>query len=462
MRSLVLKLTLAFLVVGVMGVILVAVLVGRQTERAFDRFVLDRNQANLVATLADYYQENGSWAGVETFFRRRDERRPQSNWRLLPPLTLIDASRRVVYSAELPPGEPLPPSRQTPSVPIEVDGTTVGWLVIDSPNFREPPQPGTPESTFLSRLRQAVFSSAVGAIIIALLLGGVLARTISRPVRELTEATKMVAQGKLGYQVTVRSHDELGELVASFNQMSADLAHSTRLRRQMTADIAHDLRTPLSVILGYTEALSDGKLQATTAMYQVMHKEAQHLNRLIDDLRTLSLADAGELPLILQPVAPRSLLERAALAHTAQAAQQNVALRLEAAADLPPVAVDPERMAQVFDNLVSNALRYTPPQSEIVLTAASHDDGVLFKISDRGAGIDPQDLPYIFNRFYRGDKSRSQNGESGLGLAIARSIVKAHGGTITAESTPGEGTTFSLLIPTHSAPPQRQNPRTKN
>jgi signal transduction histidine kinase len=229
--------------------------------------------------------------------------------------------------------------------------------------------------------------------------------------------------------------------------MSVDLAQSIQARRQMTADVAHDLRTPLSVILGYTEALSDGKLHGEPQMYDVMHNEAQHLSHLIDDLRFLSLADAGELPLERRDVSPLELLNRTAAAHGAAAEQKNIDLQVQASPDFPDLHVDPERMAQVLGNLISNALRHTPAGGSVVLIAKSGTKGVVLQVRDTGSGIDAADLPYIFNRLYRGDLSRQQNGESGLGLAIAKSIVEAHGGRITAESTPGAGTTFTITLP---------------
>jgi signal transduction histidine kinase len=199
--------------------------------------------------------------------------------------------------------------------------------------------------------------------------------------------------------------------------------------------------------MGYTEALSDGKFQGTPEMFQVMHQEAQHLNHLIDDLRTLSLADAGELPLMKQPVLPQELLERIAAAYQIQAHNQGVTLTIAPLPSLPTIQVDPDRMAQVLGNLVSNALRYTPGNGQITLAAENGSHQVILKVQDTGSGIDPEDLPNIFRRFYRGDRSRQQNGASGLGLAIARSIVEAHGGTIAVESVPGQGTTFLIRLP---------------
>jgi len=257
-----------------------------------------------------------------------------------------------------------------------------------------------------------------------------------------------MAKGALEQSVPVRSQDELGQLAESFNQMSSDLSRATRLRRQMTADIAHDLRTPLTVITGYIEALRDGDLQPSSARFDAMHDEAQHLKRLVQDLRTLSLADAGELSLNCQPVSVPELLDRVATAHRHQAEQQQINIEVLPADALPDLEVDFDRMVQVLGNLVSNALRYTPEGGKIILSAQEQSNAVLLQVQDTGNGIPPAELPHIFNRFYRADKSRQQNeGESGLGLAIARAIVQAHGGSISAESEVGQGTTFQILLP---------------
>jgi two-component system sensor histidine kinase BaeS len=260
--------------------------------------------------------------------------------------------------------------------------------------------------------------------------------------------------GKLDQRVAVRSRDEIGQLATSFNQMSADLARASQLRKQMTADLAHDLRTPLSILRGYTEGLQDGRLQGAPHLYKIMHGEVEHLQRLVEDLRVLSLADAGELPLARRAVDPAALLERAGLAYIVQVEQQGIGLRVEAPAALPSIAVDTDRMAQVLNNLVSNALRHTT-HGEIALTAWAEDQHVHMQVRDTGSGVAPEDLPFIFDRFYRADKSR-QRGDSiasGLGLAITKAIVEAHGGTIGVESTPGAGTIFTITLP--AAPQQR-------
>jgi signal transduction histidine kinase len=448
MRSLTIKLTLSFLVVGVVGAVLVALFVRQRTQSEFDQFVLNRYQQDLVDELAAYYQTNGGWEDIGAILVR-DESNPMGYRGVFPaPVTLLDEDRVVVYGGwRYQRGERIEQRGKNQGAPIEVEGTTVGWVLFESFRDRMPAMPESPESHFLDRVNRAILLGALGATAVALLIGVLLARTISRPVRELTAATQVIAQGKLGHQVPVRGQDELGELAASFNLMSADLAQSAELRRQMTADIAHELRTPLSLIMGYTEALSDGKLQGSPETFDILHEEAQRLSRLVDDLRTLSLADAGELSLTRRLAAPRTLLERAAAAHAAQAQGQGVALRVEVEVEVE-VEVDPDRIAQVLDNLVSNALRYTPAGGEIVLSAARLPGALCIRVRDNGDGIDPGELPHIFDRFYRGDKARQQkDGESGLGLAIARSLVQAHGGSMAATSEPGAGTTFTVQFP---------------
>jgi signal transduction histidine kinase len=301
---------------------------------------------------------------------------------------------------------------------------------------------------YVANVSRALAAVAAGAVIIALFAGILLARTLTRPLRDLTGAIKAMRQGDLEQQVPVRSADELGTLTEAFNHLSADLARSNNLRRQMTADIAHDLRTPLSVIIAYIDGLRDGVFKPTPARLEAMHTEAQHLQHLVEDLRTLSLADAGELGMQRVSLSPGTLLERLAAANAPQAQSCNVSLQVSVEPGLPDILADPERMIQVLGNLVSNALRYTSPGGHIVLSARRQGTGVCVAVGDDGAGIPPDVLPHVFDRFYRGDPARTQqDSESGLGLAIAKSIVEAHGGKIGAQSELGRGTTFEIALP---------------
>jgi signal transduction histidine kinase len=454
MRSLALKLTLAFLAVGLAGIALVALLAGRVTATEFGQFVAAENQQALAAQLAAYYRTNGSWTGVENLLHGEmmgGGGMMGGGHGMLGGggFVLVDASGRVVAGTGIAAGMEVDSADLSAGTPIVVDGRQAGTLLVRRGTSGMMEQMMTPAANeFLSRVNRMLWLGVLGAAVVALLLGILLARTLTRPLHELTAATQAVAAGDLGRQVQVRSHDELGTLAASFNHMSADLARARDTRRQMTADIAHELRTPLSVILGHAEALEDGVLPAAPETFHLIHDEAQRLNRLVDDLRTLSLAEAGELALVRRPVAPGELLERAAAAFGPRARQKDIALETEITRGLPAVSADPDRLAQVLDNLLDNALRYTPEGGRITLAAAPAPGGVRLAVRDTGPGVAPDDLPHLFDRFYRGDKARQHaEGGSGLGLAIAKSLVEAHRGRITANSERGRGTEFVIDLP---------------
>lgn len=446
MRSITTKLILAFLLVGISGSLMVSLIIWQRTRSAFDQFVLTREQQGLLSLLLLYYQRRGSWDGIEIAIQEfRDPSPPPFAWEKKP-FTLTDAKGVILYSPDPQQvGKRISRLELRRAIALELNGERVGWVVIAP--LRQSLQPGSIEERFLRTVRSATVLSALGASILAFLLGSLLAYRLTRALHELKGAALDIAQGKYGQQVNVRSKDELGELAQAFNEMSRQLESALRARRQMTADIAHDLRSPLTVIQGYTEALSDGKLAGSEEVYQILHQETQHLSRLVEDLRLLSLADAGELPLALQAVDPKVLLERAQARFQIQSEQKQVQLVVEASEPVAAILVDSERMAQVLDNLIQNALRYTGPGGTIWLRAFQEGQQVILQVSDNGAGITEQDLPHIFDRFYRADPARSQNGESGLGLAIVKSLVEAQGGRITVTSALGQGTTFTMSFP---------------
>lgn len=442
MRSLSFKLTLAFLIVGLTGAALVALFSLRNTTSAFDQFRLTQSLDIFRETAQSYYEETGSWQGIGNPQRRPRNSNGPSNG--LPPHVLADAQGRVVI--------PFPPYRPGQSLPanvlargdaIVVDGVRVGTVFnVGTPGRTEQ------DTLFLAQLSRALIWAALGATLFALILGLGLARTFTRPLVALTHAARRIAGGDFGQSVPVESQDEIGQLAGAFNQMSSQLAQSARLRRQMTADIAHELRSPLSVLMGYTESLSDGVLQPTDAILRAMHAESRLLSHLVDDLRILSLADAGELTLnrTLTPVA--ELLERAAASHRPKAQAKGIHLHLEISPHLPAIFLDPERCLQVLGNLLGNAIRYTPVGGAISVRGLMAGDRVLLQVADTGQGIPPDQLPHIFDRFYRADSARTiSEAESGLGLSIAKSLVELHGGSLTAESVLGQGTVMSVWLP---------------
>jgi signal transduction histidine kinase len=410
--------------------------------------MLNQNRDALLSLLEAYYRSHGDWEGVGSEAPSKGMGMGRGyGMGADGGFMLVDASRRVVVpSAGYSQGEELSAGELARGVSVEVDGQIVGVLIAGRGGFGMLTSAG---AEFLMRVNRALIIATFGATAVALLLGLLLARALTRPLREITAATRSVAGGDLGQKVPVRSSDELGELAVSFNQMSSALAQAQDSRQQMTADIAHELRTPLSVLRGHAEALRDGVIPATPENFTIIHDEIVRLNRLVEDLRTVSLAEAGELSLLRQPVSPGRLLERAAAAHTSRAAQRNIELRAQIEPGLPLVDIDSDRMSQVLNNLLDNALRHTPDGGSVTLIAKGTPDIVQMGVKDTGPGIAPEELPRIFDRFYRTDKARRRDqGGSGLGLAIAKSIVQAHGGRIWAESQSGEGVTFFIELPT--------------
>jgi len=449
MRSLQFRLTLAFLIVGVLGVAVGAVVASHRASGAFQDFTFARNQEGLVANLASYFEENGNWDGVAASFPPSDPGGPGNpNVPLNEPrnLVLADAAGRMLMPGPgRQVGEVLPADVLANATPIQSGGVTVGWLVIPENAFART----RGEEQFLGQLNTALIFGSLGAAALSIILGALLARSLTRPLQDLTEATRAVADGDLQRQVPVRSKDEVGTLAESFNRMSAALDRSQRLRRQMTADIAHDLRTPLSIIVGHLDAVDEGVLPADTKTIDIMRDEAMHLSHMIEDLRTLSLADAGELSLARSLVEPGVLIQRSAIAHLPAAQAAGIELSVDLEPGLPTALdLDPERMTQVLGNLLDNALLHTPKGGRILLSAKPAGEGAEIRVRDSGPGIPEAELELVFERLYRSDKARQRNaGGSGLGLAIAKSIVEAHGGAIRAESALGEGTTIVVTLP---------------
>ena len=298
------------------------------------------------------------------------------------------------------------------------------------------------------QIGRSIFLVVFGIGSMMLGLAVIMSRRISAPLAQLTRAAQKVAAGDLRVEVPRSSIREVDTLSRAFSAMATGLQRLDEARRNMTADIAHELRTPLTVIKGKLEGILDGVYPGTPAHIAPVLEEANLLERLVEDLRMLSLAEAGQLPLYREPVSAAELLEDTRHSFAAEAASHGIGLTLDLAPDLPPVDVDPQRMQQVLGNLVANSLRYTPAGGRIDLRASISAGNVTIAISDTGRGIAPEDLTHIFDRFWRGDRSRTrQGGGAGLGLAIARQLVEAHGGRIAAASRLGHGTTIMIELP---------------
>ena len=475
-----LKLLGAFLAVIVVAVGAMAILVNCSVSSALGSY-LNRGHAMRIQALApifeDYYQRVGSWQGAE---------------RLVHSLSLLPTpdgygaqgiSRGVIavrgLSADSEQARPSPervvlaePDGQVVAdssdalvgrwfsredlrrgIPLNVNGQVRGYLLVD------PLQDGryTPEGELLSNLNRALLLATLLASGTALLLALLLSRGLTSPLRALATAAADRAAGKHGLSVPTTSGDEIGALTSSFNAMAKALEQREALRRQLIADIAHELCTPLAVIRGNLEALLYGIYRPTPETIAPIHEEAVFLTRLVDDLRDLAIAEAGQLPLHVSQVNLLELVRGVFLGFAAQADERGIELELVLpASDLPAVEVDADRIRQVLNNLLNNALRYTPQRGHVqVALQPSTANWVEVRISDNGPGISPEDLPHVFERFYRGDRVQTREDSSvGLGLAIAKQWVEAHGGRIWAESAPGQGATFSFTLPASKSRPQ--------
>src|SRR5688572_3534426 len=452
MRSISSKLILAFLIIGIASVAILFTTARSNTKSEFVRFLSDQTEKDLITQLSIYHLKNGSWDGVERIFLlNEDPKQPgfgavsEPADKRIVPFTLADETGNVIISNETyKVGDRLPGPVLRRGMPIKENGKIIGILLLMHVPFEGRPR----EVEFIETTNRTLLDGALMAAIIALLLGVFLSRTLTRPIRELTRATQAVSEGDLSQQVPIRSNDELGELAKAFNKMSTELSRSVNTRRQMTADIAHELRTPLSLILGHAEAVHDGVLPPTRENFEINREEAARPEHLVDDLRILSLADAGELTINLQTIEPRRLLQEVASLYQYQTQKKNISLELDIASPLSTIEVDPGRMTQVLTNILDNAMQHTPEGGRIIMAARQQQDRIELSILDSGPGLQTDEINHIFDRFYRTDPSRQrEDGGSGLGLAIARSIVQAHGGQLSAQSEAGQGLKIMIRLP---------------
>ncbi len=452
-RSLKGKMILSYLAVALITVLVVSALIWLTSGQSFMSLVMDQQTAALTQLVQDYYAENHTLAGFYKVYSQSSQGnlpQPLNNGHGGPPdkhqvrgiAGLVDTGYMALiptYGYQV--GDTVPESRVKSPIAVTSNGQTIAYIIPDtSLQFQLSPE----EQQFLQRSMLAITLAAIAGVVASVGIGIFLASRLLKPIRSLTRA---MAAGVLEQQVPVTSQDELGQLTATFNQMRADLVKADQQRKRLTADITHDLSTPLQIISGYIEMLEEGEVTLTQQRIDIIKTEMEHLRRLVGDLTTLTQAEAGGLDMQLEPIEPGALLEK--VYHTFQpiAEKKGVSLLLDVPDTNLLIQADEGRMAQVLKNLLENALRYTPAGGTICIGMRSGDKVQLW-IKDSGEGIDAEDLPYVFDRFYQADKARSANaGKMGLGLAICKALVSAQGGSISAQSAgKTHGTTMTITL----------------
>jgi two-component system sensor histidine kinase BaeS len=454
------RLILSFLLIVLLSISLVVIIARQGASNEVQAFMF-RGGANassvnqMVSALEDYYRSHQSWQGVESLFGNTGGRgqgpgagKAGMGQGQGPRLRMADAQGNVIVDTSgAPPGK-LSQSEIANAITLKNDGSTVGYLLpAGVANF------STFDERFLvNRLSQAALTAGLIALGISLLVALFLAYRLTKPVYALTQAARRIADGDMSQRVEVNGKDELAMLGVAFNQMADSLQRATETRRAMTADIAHELRTPLAVQRANLEALQDGIYPLTVENLGSVLDQNQMLTRLVDDLRTLALADAGELRLEYTYTNFPGLVQRIVDRFASQAAAHQVTLGCNLPDTCPEILLDPLRIEQVLGNLISNALRYTPSGGtvdvQVRCQAGAPGGQVQLEVHDSGEGIPPQALEHLFERFYRADASRNRAvGGTGLGLAIARQLAEAHGGQLEAANHPQGGAVFMLSLP---------------
>ncbi len=455
-RSMKAKMIFSYLAVALITVLVVSVLIRVTSGQSLMNMVVQQQTAALSNEVKNYYNEVGSLDGfseyffISSVFERmnpqpipHDEKEGFTDMRGVE--GLVDENNKALIPTKgIAVGQVVNKDLLKDAVPVKVEGKTIAYILPDT-KFQF--ALSAEETIFIKRTNLAIALAALAGVLVAVVMGFLLAGNLIKPIRRLTRASEALAKGALEQQVPVTSQDELGQLTASFNQMSADLFKADQERKRLTADITHDLSTPLTVIAGYIEMLEDGTVEMTPQRIEIIKTEIEHLRRLVGDLTTLTQVEAGGLDMQLQPTDPGALLKSVYNTYQLIVAQKQVNLVLDLPETLPLVNVDEGRMLQVIKNLVENALRYTPVGGEVCLSARVNE-GIQLSVQDNGEGIDAEDLPYVFERFFRADKTRGANsGKMGLGLAICKALVNAQGGKITAYSEGrGKGSTFTISL----------------
>jgi signal transduction histidine kinase len=460
------RLLLAFGIVVLVSVVSLALLINANvtdTVYTFGQTGGFQGSDRLISQLESYYAEHQSWEGVDSLFTSSGGTagsggtgthgsgggRGYGGAGNMPMMSegfaLVDPDTNLIYSSNLELSSDLSPDFLQFALPVSYNDKPVAYLITQNNSFELNQNISESLSAALTgSMLPAVAIAGVSALLLALLLG----YALNRPIHRLTQAAEKLAEGDLTQRVPVTGKDEISRLGQTFNHMAASLQRSRDNRRAITADIAHELRTPLAVQRANLEALEDGVYPLTQENLTPIVHQNQLLTQLVEDLRTLAMTDSDSLELEKNPhnlvALTRQVIENA----QPQFEREGIRLVFDHPETCLLVSLDPRRITQVLNNLLQNALRFTPKGGQVRITMACRDQGVTIQVQDSGEGIPPDALEQVFDRFYRTDQSRArEKGGSGLGLTIARGLVQAHGGTLTASNAPEGGAVFTIYFP---------------
>ena len=409
--------------------------------------------------LERYYKENSSWEGIQPLVEQIGALHGQR-------IIITDNLNNIVGDSEneligqqydlewrgkpilLPEMEYFPPMAPSEIVPgpgiFPPGGTIIAGTLYVIPVESDP----FSATNLLKAINVFLITGGILAIVVATFITFILARRISQPIRALTLAANRLGKGDFSQRVDIKDKSEVGELADTFNSMADNLERSETLRRHIVTDVAHELRTPVSNIRGQLEAIQDKLLKPDTKSIGSLHEETMLLSRLIDDLQDLTLMEAGKINIIKEPEDVKAIILQTVDVMQPRARSSGLSINTDIPDGLPSCYIDQHRVSQILKNLVSNAIIHTPKHGQINISARKLDSQVEISVADTGEGISQEDLPYIFERFYRADKSRTRvTGGTGLGLTITKRLVEAHGGEIKVESEPGQGSKFYFTIP---------------
>ncbi len=442
--SLQFRLVAGFAVVLVLTLGAVSAYIGYSADRAVERLQLDVDQARsdrIQQIMLRSYSVSGNWESAQAVAETVGKLFGRH-------IVVADIRGRIVGDSQLRLGRPWQmgrPDQRFKSVRGQV-GDVGSFLVQDSDGFEEFPEPRM--SRFVGVINRSLIYAGIAAGLGGLLVVSILSRRTLTPVRALSTAARRLGGGDLSQRVPAPGNDEVGQLGHSFNSMAAGLEKAEQQRKNLVADVAHELRTPLSNIQGYVEAMRDGVLEHDQATLDTVHAQTMHLGRLVEDLRLLAQTESEDFRLNLEQESLGDVLRHSVEGFRARSSSMDVGLNLDIPDELPMLLIDRTRISQVLGNLLENAVRHSSSGGEVNVVAGVSEGRVVVTVADGGDGIAPEDIAHVFDRFYRADPSRTRaTGGAGLGLTIAKKIVEAHGGEIRAESVKGQGSRFIFELP---------------